>query len=160
MIIRAGHVLTTQLAIALAEIELTSRMQRVLVHAMNQERTQIELAEAADLDKTTMVLTIDALEKAGYAQRKQSATDRRARIIAVTDAGARIAEAGQQIVDRLHHQILAALPPYQREAFVEALSSLIAGQLSQPAEGDHAVRRARQKSGIPAPRPLSTLPTS
>lgn len=145
MLTRAGHVLTTHLAEALAEIELTPRMQSVLVHALEQERTQIQLAEATDLDKTTMVLTIDALEETGYAERRQSTTDRRARVIAVTEAGERIAAAGQQIVDRVHADTLAALDPRQREAFVESLETLMRDRLSRPADSEYRVRRTRQK---------------
>ena len=107
----AGHVLETQLTAALAEVGLTPRMQCVLINALGQERTQIQLAEIAYLDKTTMVGTVDALEKAGFAERKPSATDRRARIIAVTPAGAEAAAEGQRIVDRVHAEALAALPP-------------------------------------------------
>ena len=62
---------------ALAEAGLTARMHCVLVHALEEERTQIQLAELGDMDKTTMVVTVDALEKAGLAQRRPSRTDRR-----------------------------------------------------------------------------------
>ena len=41
------------------------------------------------LDKTTMVVTVDELERAGLAERQASSTDRRARIIKVTPAGRR-----------------------------------------------------------------------
>ncbi|MGW0807661.1 MarR family transcriptional regulator, partial [Nonomuraea sp. NPDC002799] len=49
----AGHVLRTRMAAALAEIGLTARMHCVLVHALQEERTQIQLAEIGDMDKTT-----------------------------------------------------------------------------------------------------------
>ena len=62
-----SHVLRTRMAAALAEIGLTPRMHCVLVHALEEERTQIQLAEIGDMDKTTMVVTIDALERAGAA---------------------------------------------------------------------------------------------
>ena len=62
-------------------------MHCVLYHALDGEFTQIQLAEQCALDKTTMVVTMDALEQAGLAERRPSPTDRRARIIAVTDAG-------------------------------------------------------------------------
>src|SRR6201991_926678 len=81
-----SHVLRSRMAAALAEIGLTPRMHCVLVHALEEERTQIQLAELGDMDKTTMVVTIDALEKAGLAERRPSSTDRRARIVAVTPA--------------------------------------------------------------------------
>ena len=142
----AGHVLETQLSAALAEIGLTVRMQCVLRHALEEERTQIQLAELAYMDKTTMVVTVDALEQAGYAERKPSATDRRARIISVTPAGAKIAAEGQRIVDRVHAETLEALTASQRTPFVDALSSLVADHLSAPVESQ-PVRRARQRIG-------------
>src|SRR5690606_18419705 len=83
----AGHLLSNRLAAALADVGLTPREQCVLVHALEEERTQIQLAALADLDKTTMVSTVDQLEKRGLAERRPSATDRRARIIAVTEQG-------------------------------------------------------------------------
>ena len=141
----AGHVLETQLSAALAEVGLTLRMQCVLRHALEAERTQIQIAELSYMDKTTMVVTVDALEKAGYAERKPSATDRRARIISVTEAGAKIAHEGQRIVDRVHAEALEALAAGQRQPFVNALAQLVDGHLSTPVEAQ-PVRRARQRA--------------
>ena len=139
----AGHVLETQLAAALGEIGLTPRTQCVLLHAMEAERTQIQIAELAYLDKTTMVVTVDALEKAGLAQRRQSSTDRRARIVAVTEEGARRATEGQQIVDQVHRDALEALPKADRAPLLAALNLLVDGHLATPKSGQ-PVRRARQ----------------
>lgn len=133
----AGHTLSNKLAAALAEVDLTPRMQCVLVHAMAQERTQIQLAALADLDKTTMVSTVDELERRGLAERRPSATDRRARIIAVTEKGRLAAQEGQQIVDHVHKQALDALPGIDRAAFITALSLL--GEGGEPGP----VRRPR-----------------
>src|ERR1700761_3600855 len=105
----AGHLLSNRLAAALAEVGLTPRMQCVLVHALEEERTQIQLAALADLDKTTMVSTVDDLEQRGLAERKPSATDRRARIIAVTEKGRLAAAEGQRIVDEVHASALSFL---------------------------------------------------
>ena len=60
------------------------------------ELTQSQLAELCALDKTTMVVTLDELERAGLAERRPSSTDRRARIIAVTEAGERIVARGRR----------------------------------------------------------------
>ncbi|GAA0924817.1 MarR family transcriptional regulator [Kribbella koreensis] len=145
MLIHAGHVLETQLTAALAEIGLTPRMQCVLVYALEEERTQIQLAELAYLDKTTMVGTVDALEKAGLAERKPSETDRRARIIAVTPAGAKAAADGQEVVDRVHGEALAALAASQRGPFADALAELVGGPLATPVEAQ-PVRRPRRRT--------------
>ncbi|WP_067965928.1 MarR family winged helix-turn-helix transcriptional regulator [Nocardiopsis trehalosi] len=138
-----GHVLRTRMAAALAEIDLTARMHCVLVHAVEEERTQAQLAEIGDMDKTTMVVTVDALEKAGLAERRPSSTDRRARVIAVTEAGARTAERSREIVDRVHREVLEAVPEGDRAVLVRALAGLAEGHLATPA--DAPVRRARQR---------------
>ncbi|MEV3990672.1 MarR family winged helix-turn-helix transcriptional regulator [Streptomyces sp. NPDC049837] len=140
-----SHVLRTRMSAALAEIGLTARMHCVLVHALEEERTQIQLAEIGDMDKTTMVVTVDALEKAGLAERRPSSTDRRARIIAVTEEGARVARRSQEIVDRVHAEALATLPKGDREALLRALNRLVEGHLANPVEGPRPARRARQR---------------
>ncbi|MFD2081173.1 DNA-binding transcriptional regulator, MarR family [Actinopolymorpha cephalotaxi] len=140
-----SHVLRTRMAAALGEIGLTARMHCVLVHALAEERTQIQLAELGDMDKTTMVVTVDALEQAGLAQRQPSSTDRRARIVAVTKEGARMARRSQRVVDRVHQEALAALPAQERKAFLHALERLTTGHLAEPVEAPRPVRRARQR---------------
>ncbi|BCJ45388.1 MarR family transcriptional regulator [Actinoplanes ianthinogenes] len=137
----AGHTLTNRLAAALAEVDLTPRMQCVLVHALEEERTQIQLAALAGLDKTTMVSTVDELERRGLAERQASATDRRARIIAVTEKGRLAAEEGQRIVDGVHRDALAGFPAESRTAFLGLLESLAQESFAGP----QPVRRARGK---------------
>ena len=137
----AGHVLRTRMAAALAEIGLTARMHCVLVHALEEERTQIQLAEIGDMDKTTMVVTVDALERAGLAERRPSSKDRRARIIAVTGKGAEVAKDSQKIVDRVHREALQALPGKDREALIRVMTDLVTGPLK---DADQGARRARQ----------------
>lgn len=139
-----SHVLRTKMAAALAEIGLTARMHCVLVHALEEERTQIQLAEIGDMDKTTMVVTVDALEKAGLAERRPSSADRRARIIAVTEKGAEVARHSQRIVDGVHREALDALPEEEREMLLSAMKRLAEGHLATPVEVAPGARRARQ----------------
>lgn len=141
----SSHVLRTRMSAALAEIGLTARMHCVLVHALQEERTQIQLAELGDMDKTTMVVTVDALERAGLAERRSSSTDRRARIIAVTEEGARLAVRSQEIVDGVHRDALAALPAGERKVLLQAMNRLVNGHLAAPVEQSQPVRRARQR---------------
>ncbi|MFF7294339.1 MarR family transcriptional regulator [Streptomyces sp. NPDC008265] len=140
-----SHVLRTRMSAALGEIGLTPRMHCVLVHALEEERTQAQLAEIGDMDKTTMVVTVDALEEAGLAERRPSAADRRARIIAVTEEGAKVAKQSQKIVDRVHQDALASLPDGEREVLLHALNRLVTGHLEAPVDSPRPARRARQK---------------
>lgn len=143
----AGRVMASRLAAELEGIGLTPRGYCVLFHAMGEERTQAELAELSDADKTTMVVTVDALEKAGLAERKPSPTDRRARIIVPTEEGRRKAEQGAAIVDRVHGAVLEALPEDEREVFVRALERLVGGYLARPVDSARPVRRLREPVG-------------
>lgn len=141
-----SHVLRTRMAAALGEIGLTARMHCVLVHALEEERTQIQLAEIGDMDKTTMVTTVDALEKAGLAERRPSSIDRRARIIAVTEKGAEVARQSQEIVDGVHHDALHSLPETDRKALLATLNALVEDHLAVPAESPQGARRARERT--------------
>jgi DNA-binding MarR family transcriptional regulator len=145
LLCHCAHVLTTRMTAAFAEIDMTPRGYCVLTHALQGEYTQIDLARMSDLDKTTMVVTLDDLEAAGYARRIPSRVDRRARIVAVTQAGERMVAAGHEIADRVHREVLEELPDEQQEVFVAALTRLSEGLLATPVESDRPVRRARAK---------------
>ena len=138
-----AHVLATRMNAAFAEIGSTPREYCVLAHALDGQYTQIELAKLADLDKTTMLNTMDYLERAGYAERSPSPADRRARIITVTAAGAGLVGVGHEIADRVHQEVLDALPEGQRQAFTGALASLAGGLLADPVPCERPVRRTR-----------------
>ena len=111
---QAGFALTAEMTAALAAVSISPREFCVLSHALKGETTQIRLAELSALDKTTMVVTLDRLEKAGLAERRLSSTDRRARIIAVTPAGRRTVTQAQRIVAGMYADILAVLPTSDR----------------------------------------------
>ncbi|GCD98269.1 MarR family winged helix-turn-helix transcriptional regulator [Embleya hyalina] len=143
MVVHAGHVLNTRLAAALAVIDVSPRNYCVLVHAVDRDLTQAQVAELSDLDKTTMVVTMDELERAGLAERRPAPSDRRARIVVVTDAGRDLIRAGRGIVDGVHDEVLGTLPEDERAVFLSALSRLVGGVLAKPVESEVNVRRAR-----------------
>jgi MarR family transcriptional regulator, transcriptional regulator for hemolysin len=141
-----SHVLSTELTAGLEAVSVTPRAHCVLATAMTGEHTQTALADALGVDKTTMVVTLDELEKAGLAERRPSSQDRRARVIAVTAAGRRKVAEGEQIVERIQGEVLAALPTAQRKAFLDALGELANGRLSTPAHCERPVRRRAPRS--------------
>jgi DNA-binding MarR family transcriptional regulator len=138
---QAGHALTTELTAGLADLGTSPRAHCVLTTAMTGELTQARLAELCALDTTTMVVTVDELEKAGLAERRPSSTDRRARIIVVTEAGGRMVARGREIVAAIYDDVLATLPPGERQAFVDGLSHLVAGRLADPRHCERPIRR-------------------
>jgi MarR family transcriptional regulator, transcriptional regulator for hemolysin len=141
-----SHSLATELTAALEAVSVTPRAFCVLSTALQGEYTQTALAQAIGLDKTTMVVTIDALERAGLVERRTSSADRRARVIAVTEAGkAKVAE-GEEIVERIQSDVLSTLAPERRAVFVDALRQLAAERLCAPMECGTPVRRRAPRS--------------
>jgi DNA-binding MarR family transcriptional regulator len=143
---QASYVLTTELTAGLEELGVSPRAHAVLVAALAGEHSQIELARMVGLDKTTMVVTLDELEAAGLAERRPSAEDRRARVVAVTEAGERKVRQAERIIGRIQADVLGDLPARDRRVFVEALGRLVSGRLSEPAVCSHPVRRRAPRS--------------
>lgn len=143
LLAQASHALNVELAARLEQIGSSPRTYCVLSTALSGEFTQVRIAELCGLDKTTMVSTIDELEAAGLAERRPSATDRRARIIAVTTTGKRLVAKSREIVVKVYDDVLSSLPARQREAFVAGLSGLVSGPLAEPSQCVHKPRRPR-----------------
>jgi len=140
---RASHGLTTEFTAALEDLGISPRAHAVLTTAMCGERTQSDVARLVGLDKTTMVVTVDELEAAGLAERRPSSADRRARVIAVTDAGKRKVKQADKVLDRVRNDVLSVLEPEEREVFLGALGRLACGRLAEPVACAHTVRRPR-----------------
>jgi MarR family transcriptional regulator, transcriptional regulator for hemolysin len=138
---RASHALTTEFTAALEELGISPREHSVLATAMTGEFTQTEIARMVGLDKTTMVVTMDELEMAGLADREQSGTDRRARVIRISDEGERFVREADKVLDRVREDVLSAVAPEDREAFLRALGTLACGRLAEPVACAQPVRR-------------------
>jgi MarR family transcriptional regulator for hemolysin len=145
---RASYILTTELTAALEGLGLSPRAHCVLSMAMTGDLTQTEIAQAVGLDKTTMVVTLDELEGAGLAERRPSAEDRRARIVAVTKAGERKVREAEEIAERIRADVLGTLPERDREVFLDALTRLVGDRLSEPAQCTRAPRRRAPRSAV------------
>jgi MarR family transcriptional regulator for hemolysin len=109
---------------AALETGLTLRKHQVLATALGNEHTQTELARIVGLDKTTMMVTVDELERDGFAERKPLATDRRARVVAVTSAGRKLLRRADAAFAAANERILAQLPDEERTVFLRALERL------------------------------------
>jgi MarR family transcriptional regulator, transcriptional regulator for hemolysin len=143
---QASHVLQTEMTAALARLSISPRHYCVLKQGMTADYTQIRLAELCGLDKTTMVVTIDELERAGLAERRPSTTDRRVRIIAVTEQGARKVAEAEKVVAEIYDDVLGSLPADEREPFLKALTHLVGDRLSTPVACERPVRRRSPKA--------------
>jgi MarR family transcriptional regulator, transcriptional regulator for hemolysin len=139
---QSAYAFSAHLGTALRDLGINVREFCVLMKAAEEERTQNVVAELAMLDKTTMVTTLDSLERAGLAERRVSASDRRARIVAVTAKGRKILERAYTVYDEVVERSLEGLDPATRSTFLEALQSLAATTWATPAHTQTLRRRS------------------
>jgi MarR family transcriptional regulator for hemolysin len=135
---RATH---TRTAEALGSIGLTPALFALLnVIEAREGAIQQELGSALGVDRSTMVSLIDQLESAGLARRRPSATDRRAREIAITPHGRRLLRRARRSAAEVEGEVLGGLTPAERGRLVtllrRALDSAPAQPLWRSAEGD------------------------
>jgi MarR family transcriptional regulator, transcriptional regulator for hemolysin len=138
---QASYAIATELGAALEPLGISPRSYCVLATAMREEHSQTELTHLVGMDKTTMVVTLDALEEAGLAERRPSAADRRARVIAVTKQGEKTVAKARELIEAVQADILGALPAAERKRFVASLDRLVSDRLAEPVECGSAPRR-------------------
>ena len=141
LLYRAHWALAAELTAALEPVGVSARGYHVLRAALSGDHTQTELAEVVGLDKTTMVVTIDELEREGLAERRPSPHDRRARIIAVTAAGKRKVAEADEVKERVQADILGELPARDQKALIAALDKLVQGRLAEQVDCTPPLRR-------------------
>ncbi len=132
---RASHAIGAALAESLAPLGLNIRDYTVLIAAERAAvegaaRTQLALARAARLDKSTVVVALDALEKEGLVERRPDPKDRRARIVVPTKAGRELLARAEGVVLGVEDEVLADLGVEDRQALRGLLTRLVAGRLS------------------------------
>jgi MarR family transcriptional regulator for hemolysin len=135
---RATHTRTAEM---LGSVGLTPALFALLnVIGAREGAIQQELGSALGIDRSTMVSLIDQLESAGLAKRRPSATDRRAREIAITPKGRRALQRARGLILQVEEEVLAGLSVEERGELVallrRALDSAPAQPLRSSAEGD------------------------
>ena len=145
---RTAHALETELTARLADIGLSPRARCVLSSALDAGLTQTEIADMVDIDKTTMVVTMDALESAGYAERHPSPTDRRARVVVVTESGRAIVAKADDVFTDVVGSVLDSLPADERAGLVGGLTRLVEGRLSTPVPCEKPPRKRAVRHAV------------
>jgi MarR family transcriptional regulator, transcriptional regulator for hemolysin len=135
---RASHV---RAADVLGSVGLTPALFGLLnVIGAREGAIQQELGAVMGIDRSTMVSLIDQLEGAGLAKRRPSATDRRAREIAITPKGRRLLQRARGMILETENEVLAGLSAGERGELVRLLRQALDSAPGQPlwsgAEGD------------------------
>ena len=127
---RATH---TRTADALATVGLTPALFALLnVIGAREGAIQQELGSALGIDRSTMVSLVDELESAQLARRRPSATDRRAREVAITAKGRRLLQRARRVISQVEDEVLAGLTADERRDLMALLRRALASAPAQP----------------------------
>lgn len=112
-----------------AEENITPGLFGMLVMiAENPGLSQSRLAEAMEVDRSTIVTAIDQLEARDLAVRGRSPTDRRSYCLALTDNGRRALRRMREAVLRHEEEFAAHVSPGEREELIRLVVKLYAGR--------------------------------
>jgi DNA-binding MarR family transcriptional regulator len=127
---RASH---TRTAEVLGSVGLTPALFALLnVTGAREGAIQQVLGSALGIDRSTMVSLIDQLERAGLARRRPSATDRRAREIALTPKGRRLLRRARGLISQVEDEVLAGLTADERRELLALLRRALESAPAQP----------------------------
>jgi len=135
LLTRASQLLNAEFTSALENCGISPRQHFVLSAALGEEHTQTDLARVVGLDKTTLMVTLDELERDGLAERRPLPGDRRARIVAVTPAGERKLREADEVLERVRAEMLSILPAPERDSFLQSLGRLACPNATAGASG-------------------------
>ena len=86
--------------------------------------TQAALAEIMEVETATIARLIDRLEAAGWIERKPDASDRRVKVVSMTDKATAIMDEVGAIGQKLRDDMLIDLSQSEREKLVATLSTI------------------------------------
>ncbi|CAO5248369.1 MarR family winged helix-turn-helix transcriptional regulator [Frankia sp. AgKG'84/4] len=126
LLLAAGHLVRTAVDEALrTSVGLTLRRFKVLQLIADTGPCRLrDLADAVAVAPRTMTETVDGLEADGLVARRSHPTDRRAVLLALTDAGQRALAEGQRRRTETVAGFTRQLSPQQRAQLVELLTSI------------------------------------
>ena len=87
-------------------------------------RTQAALAQGINADKSRIIGVLDDLEQRDLITRQPDASDRRVHLLSLTLAGDWLRHSVEAEIRASEEEVLAALPPADREAFLRSLKAL------------------------------------
>ena len=133
---------------------------KVLMRLHDQGPTrQSVLAADMGLAPHSITDVVDGLERQGLAQRRPDSTDRRAKLVAITQAGQACLDVATGIRERLLTQIFGALSEADRATLLRLLDSL--DEAAQQVPALPAATAAVPASALPAaPVPTPPAPVS
>ncbi|KPA92176.1 transcriptional regulator, MarR family [Pseudomonas asplenii] len=110
-------------------------MPLLIIGRMGPGVRQVTVAQIAGMESPSLVRLLDQLCGAGYVQRTEDPSDRRAKTLGLTEAGQSLFHDIEKQLVRLRHEVLGDLPLADLEAALRVIRAFeAAGQASGVAD--------------------------
>lgn len=83
---------------------------------------QAELADALDVEPITLTRLLDRMEEGGWVERQADPSDRRARLLFLTDKARNALVPMRLVIDEIYEGAMAGLEPAEREQLMHLLT--------------------------------------
>ena len=100
------------------------RARALLILGRGAQLNQRELAEELDIETPTLVRLLDGMEKQGFIERQSVEGDRRAKQIAMTSHGAKVAEEVLDLARSLRADVLNSITTADMHTTVKVFSAM------------------------------------
>ncbi|MEM8836657.1 MAG: MarR family transcriptional regulator [Pseudomonadota bacterium] len=114
-----------------AKIDLSpARFQILQALRQAQPSSMVELADRLSVTKRNITTLVDALELDGLVKRSPHPTDRRSKLVALTEKGEATSREAAKLQRQHLEDLIATLTPQQQDLMAEALAQLTAAMTS------------------------------
>jgi DNA-binding MarR family transcriptional regulator len=111
----------------MANIDVTTTQYTVLVAAGERDGlSQQDIINATGIDRSTVSQVVQLLTRKGLLKRRRTRHDARAYSVSLTDAGRKVLDASQPIMERVDEALIEALPATRAKAFITNLRAIVA----------------------------------
>lgn len=126
-LIRRAHQITVSLFLEeSAALGITTTQYGALfVLSARQNLDQVGLAQLVGIDRSTTALVVGKLEEAGYIEREEDPTDRRRKLLVLTDLGRQALADLAEPARRSQERALAPFTAKQRDTFLRLLKRFV-----------------------------------
>jgi len=127
LIVPLGRALTAAEQPVLRALQLSMWGYSVLLRLDSQPiRSQASLAETIGADKSRLIEVLDELQHRELITRTPDPTDRRVRLLALTQKGRRLRDTARRAIQTNEQRLLDLLPAGERSAFLTTLQRIAA----------------------------------
>lgn len=120
-----GQVLLSAVSAVTPEDGLRHELGLLVAISQVSGLEQKSLATVIALDVTTVGQLVDALESKGFAQRVSSSTDRRVKLVEITEKGKRYVAEHRPKVLKAQSEVLAVLSEQERRTLTDLMARVI-----------------------------------